>query len=259
MTRPTIFVCPHCGQALHESQSTAQCSEGHTFDFAKEGYLNLLVAGRLPSSATPGDTPDSLQARRRFLSAGWYEPIATAVQELLHNANGPVLDVGCGEGYYLSHIDADSTYGIDISKKAIQMASKAYPMSQFAVASSYRLPVDDSSCAGVFTVFAPHSFSEYQRVLVPGGTWVTVTPGPHHLKEMRPSRDDTVEEREQRRSEPPEQATQAEKLQFTLHLTEEASVDLFSMTPLRWQTAAQARPVTDVSVDVWIASGTNLM
>ncbi len=259
MTRSTIFVCPHCGQALHESQSSAQCSEGHTFDFGKEGYLNLLVAGRLPSSATPGDTPDSLQARRRFLSAGWYEPIATAVQELLHNANGPVLDVGCGEGYYLSHIDADSTYGIDISKKAIQMASKAYPMSQFAVASSYRLPVDDSSCAGVLTVFAPHSFSEYQRVLVPGGTWVTVTPGPHHLKEMRPSRDDTVEEREQRRSEPPEQATQAEKLQFTLHLTEEASVDLFSMTPLRWQTAAQARPVTDVSVDVWIASGTNLM
>ena len=259
MTRSTIFVCPHCGQALHESQSTAQCSEGHTFDFAKEGYLNLLVTGRLPSSATPGDTPDSLQARRRFLSAGWYEPIATAVQELLHNANGPVLDVGCGEGYYLSHIDAHSTYGIDISKKAIQMASKAYPMSQFAVASSYRLPVDDSSCAGVFTVFAPHSFSEYQRVLVPGGTWVTVTPGPHHLKEMRPSRDDTVEEREQRRSEPPEQATQAERLQFTLHLTEEASVDLFSMTPLRWQTAAQARPVTDVSVDVWIASGTNLM
>ena len=259
MTRPTIFVCPHCGQALHESQSTAQCSEGHTFDFAKEGYLNLLVAGRLPSSATPGDTPDSLQARRRFLSAGWYEPIATAVQGLLQNANGPVLDVGCGEGYYLSHIDAGSTYGIDISKKAIQMASKAYPMSQFAVASSYRLPVDDSSCAGVFTVFAPHSFSEYQRVLIPGGTWVTVTPGPHHLKEMRPSRDDTVEEREQRRSEPPEQATQAEKLQFTLHLTEEASVDLFSMTPLRWQTAAQARPVTDVSVDVWIASGTNLM
>jgi 23S rRNA (guanine745-N1)-methyltransferase len=167
--------------------------------------------------------------------------------------------VGCGEGYYLSHIDAGSTYGIDISKKAIQMASKAYPMSQFAVASSYRLPVDDSSCAGVFTVFAPHSFSEYQRVLIPGGTWVTVTPGPHHLKEMRPSRDDTVEEREQRRSEPPEQAMQAEKLQFTLHLTEEAAVDLFSMTPLRWQTAAQARPVTDVSVDVWIASGTNLM
>jgi 23S rRNA (guanine745-N1)-methyltransferase len=167
--------------------------------------------------------------------------------------------VGCGEGYYLSHIDADSMYGIDISKKAIQMASKAYPMSQFAVASSYRLPVDDSSCAGVFTVFAPHSFSEYQRVLVPGGTWVTVTPGPHHLKEMRPSRDDTVEEREQRRSEPPEQATHAERLQFRLHLTEEAAVDLFSMTPLRWQTAAQARPVTDVSVDVWIASGTNLM
>lgn len=259
MARSTIFVCPHCGQALHESQSSAQCPDGHTFDYAKEGYLNLLVAGRLPSSATPGDTPDSLQARRRFLSGGWYQPIATAVTDLLRIANGPVLDVGCGEGYYLSHIDADNTYGIDISKKAIQMASKAYPMSQFAVASSYRLPVVDSSCAGVFTVFAPHSFSEYQRILIPGGTWITVTPGPHHLKEMRPSRDDTVEEREQRRSEPPEQATHAERLTFTLDLTQEAAVDLFSMTPLRWQSAAHARPVTEVSVDVWIASGTNLM
>jgi len=76
---------------------------------------------------------------------------------------------------------------------------------------------------------------------------------------MRPFRDDTIEEREQRRSEPPEQAAQAERIQYTLDLTQEAAVDLFSMTPLRWQTAAQARPVTDVSVDVWIASGTNLM
>lgn len=259
MARSTIFVCPHCGQALHESQSSAQCPDGHTFDYAKEGYLNLLVAGRLPSSATPGDTPDSLQARRRFLSGGWYQSISIEVSALLLNIDGPVLDVGCGEGYYLSYIDSDRTYGIDISKKAIQMASKTYPMSQFAVASSYRLPVDNSSCAGVFTVFAPHSFSEYQRILIPGGTWVTVTPGPHHLKEMRPSRDDTVEEREQRRSEPPEQATHAERLQFTLDLTQEAAVDLFSMTPLRWQTAAHARPVTEVSVDVWIASGTNLM
>jgi 23S rRNA (guanine745-N1)-methyltransferase len=167
--------------------------------------------------------------------------------------------VGCGEGYYLSYIDSDRTYGIDISKKAIQMASKAYPASQFAVASSYRLPVGTASCAGVFTVFAPHSFSEYQRVLIPGGTWVTVTPGPHHLKEMRPTRDETVDEREQRRSEPPEQAAQSERIQYTLDLSQEAAVDLFSMTPLRWQTAAHARPVTEVSVDVWIASGTNLM
>ena len=42
MTRPTIFVCPHCGQALHESESSAQCSEGHTFDYAKEGYLKKI-------------------------------------------------------------------------------------------------------------------------------------------------------------------------------------------------------------------------
>jgi hypothetical protein len=76
---------------------------------------------------------------------------------------------------------------------------------------------------------------------------------------MRPTRDETVDEREQRRSEPPEQAAQSERIQYTLDLSQEAAVDLFSMTPLRWQTAAHAQPVTEVSVDVWIASGTNLM
>jgi hypothetical protein len=72
---------------------------------------------------------------------------------------------------------------------------------------------------------------------------------------MRPKRDDNILERERRRDEPPARAANAQRVQFNLDLTEEAAQDLFSMTPLVWQTAADAAPVTRVSVDVWVASG----
>jgi 23S rRNA (guanine745-N1)-methyltransferase len=176
----------------------------------------------------------------------------------LQEISGPVLDVGCGEGYYFTHIEATEKYGIDISKKAVQMASKLLPDANFAVASAFRLPIVDHSCAAVFSVFAPHSFEEYARVLQPGGKWVTITPGPHHLQQMRPKRDQSIDEREERRSEPPAQAQRAERIQFELDLSPSAASDLFSMTPLVWQTAADASPTTHVSVDVWVSSGTSL-
>lgn len=250
-----VLACPHCGGGFTRTDSGLTCANRHAFDRAREGYFHLLPAGRLASSTTPGDTAESLAARRRFLHAGWYSPIATSLSNALGAIHGPVLDVGCGEGWYLSNIDAPSRFGIDISKRAVQMASKFLASAQFAVGTSFRLPVLPQSCAAVFTVFAPHSIEEYQRILQPGGTWVTVTPGPRHLEEMRPRKDDHVRQREERRQEPPADAMNADRLTFELSLTPDAANDLFSMTPLRWQTAADAAPVTQVTVDVWVAQG----
>jgi 23S rRNA (guanine745-N1)-methyltransferase len=169
-----------------------------------------------------------------------------------------VLDVGCGEGWYLGHISAPQRFGLDISKRAVQMASKYLPSAQFVVGNSFRLPVLHQSCAAVFTVFAPHSHIEYQRVLQPGGTWVTITPGPRHLEEMRPMKDDAIIQREAKRELPPPEATESERVTFTLTLSTEAARDLFTMTPLQWQTAANATPVTEVTADVWVSRGVAL-
>lgn len=252
-----MLACPHCSEPLHLDATGARCDSGHSFDRAREGYLNLLVGGRLATTAVAGDTAEALHARRTFLSANWYSPIADALSSTLGEIDGPVLDVGCGEGYYLSHVVAPMKYGIDISKKAVQMAGKLLPHSQFAVASAFRLPVLAQSCAAVFTVFAPHSFEEYNRVLQPGARWVTISPGPDHLMEMRPEYDTgaKADERFERRSEPPAEAGTAERVQFTLDLSSDAAEALFSMTPLRWQTAAAATPARSVSVDVWVSSG----
>jgi len=54
------------------------------------------------------------------------------------------------------------------------------------------------------------------------------------------------------------QAQHAERVQFELDLSPSTANDLFSMTPLVWQTAADASPTTHVSVDVWVSSGTSL-
>ncbi|MGC4387892.1 putative RNA methyltransferase, partial [Streptococcus suis] len=36
-----FFACPHCGQALGLDQSSLRCPNRHTFDIAKQGYVNL--------------------------------------------------------------------------------------------------------------------------------------------------------------------------------------------------------------------------
>jgi 23S rRNA (guanine745-N1)-methyltransferase len=257
--RSEVLACPHCGLPLLLSPTGASCATGHSFDRAKGGHLNLLIGGRLSSGAVPGDTPDALAARRRFLSSGGYAPIAAALAETVGIVDGAVLDVGCGEGYYTSHLRGTDRYGLDVSKRAVQMAARTLPDATFVVGSAYRLPVQDASLAVVTSVFAPHPLDEFARVLRPGGRWVTVTPGPMHLVEMRPASDGAAGskalERQRRRTTAPEGSTSARRLEFGLDLDDTTADDLFLMTPIRWQSNARP-PLTSVSVDVWIASGT---
>ncbi|MEX0846213.1 MAG: methyltransferase domain-containing protein [Ilumatobacteraceae bacterium] len=256
-----VWACPHCGLMLERTTAGGACANGHSFDRARDGHLNLLVGGRLGPNTVAGDTPDALAARRRFLSSGSYGPIAAAVADVVGEVDAPVLDIGCGEGWYLSHIRATRRFGIDISKKAVQMASRLLPDAEFVVASAYRMPVLDASVAVVMSVFAPHPEAEMHRVLTSGGRWVTVTPGPMHLHEMRPAfegtADDKAVERRRRRAEPPEGAATAHHLEMQLTLTPATAHDLFFMTPLQWQTGAAhgaAATLGSVTVDVWVAA-----
>lgn len=258
---PSVLACPHCAFALEVSARVAACASGHSFDRGRGGYFNLLVGGRLSAATTPGDTPDALAARRRFLGAGHYAPIAMALSRAVGEPDGPVLDVGCGEGYYLSRLDLTNLYGLDVAKSAVQMAARLLPDAQFVVGSAFRLPVLTDSVAAVLSVFAPHPFEEFDRVLQPGGRWVTVTPGPNHLREMRPVLTGDAErkaaERLARRAVAPFEALTAERLEFQLDLDAGGLRDLFYMTPIQWQagaTGAESAEGRTVTVDVWVAS-----
>ncbi|MDP2291025.1 MAG: methyltransferase domain-containing protein [Actinomycetota bacterium] len=260
-----VLACPHCALPLQLTDVVASCAGGHSFDRARGGYFNLLVGGRLGPTVTPGDTPDALAARRRFLGAGHYAPVAVALAEAVGAPDGPLLDVGCGEGYYLSQLSVAERFGLDVSKAAVQMASRLLPAVQFVVGSAYRLPVLPDSVAVVTSVFAPHPFDEFSRVLRPGGRWVAVTPGPLHLRELRPPLQGESErkdaERLARRAAAPPEAAWSRREQFQLVLTADALTDLFHMTPIRWQSgsapvvaAAAASGATSVTVDVWLSA-----
>ena len=256
-----VLACPNCARALQLSPAGAMCAGGHSFDRGRGGYLNLFVGGRLTAATTPGDTPAALAARRRFLTAGHYAPIATALAQAVGVPDGPVLDVGCGEGYYLSQLHLRGLYGLDVAKSAVQMASRSLPDVQFVVGSAYRLPVLDGAVGAVLSVFAPHPFEEFQRVLRAGGRWVTVTPGPNHLREMRPVLSGEAErkaiERLARRAVAPAESFASLRVQFELQLSAESLRDLFFMTPIQWQAGARGSDSQEgntVTVDVWVAS-----
>ena len=93
------LICPICEKPLYLQERTLVCPENHSFDIARQGYVNLLPVQRR-HSAHPGDTKEQVASRREFLEGGFYAPIADALIAAAqkYGASGPVLDVGCGEG-----------------------------------------------------------------------------------------------------------------------------------------------------------------
>ncbi|EGW21876.1 23S rRNA (guanine(745)-N(1))-methyltransferase [Methylobacter tundripaludum] len=186
----SCYVCPLCATSLQLIQKSYVCENNHHFDLAKEGYLNLLPVQH-KRSVEPGDNKQMMQARREFLEAGYYEPMAKAVAMMV-NINQPkhLLDLGCGEGYYSRMIEAYCPntmmlHGVDIAKFAIAAAAKKQPNARFIVASSNRLPYTDQYFDFVLRVFAPSNEHELGRILKPSGFLLTVTPGPRHLWQLK--------------------------------------------------------------------------
>lgn len=192
------FICPVCRQSLTLNGRAYRCAAGHSFDRAREGYVNLLLRLR---SATVGDSRGMLAARRAFLSAGYYDALsdtlnAHTLEHIRPRNGGTVLDVGCGEGYYLGRLrraaeialprDALDLAGIDVSREAVRLAARACPEATFAVADAWKLiPVADSAVDVLLSVFSPRNPVEFDRVLAPDGLLVVAIPEPEHLQELR--------------------------------------------------------------------------
>jgi len=61
----SLLMCPVCRQSLNLAENTWRCEQGHSYDVAKQGYVNLHVVQH-KHSKTPGDTAESVLARREF-------------------------------------------------------------------------------------------------------------------------------------------------------------------------------------------------
>jgi len=183
-----LLRCPHCGGGLELGDGAARCAEGHSFDVARQGYLNLL-----PGDARTGtaDTAAMVRARVEFLAGGHYAPIAEAVAAAarVDLGKGCAIDLGAGTGYYLAAVldQLPSTQGLalDVSKHALRVAARAHPRIGAVGCDAWAgLPVRDATAALAINVFAPRDPAELARVLAPGGSLVVVTPNRGHLAEL---------------------------------------------------------------------------
>jgi 23S rRNA (guanine745-N1)-methyltransferase len=163
----TYLRCPVCGGILTAVDSAVRCPAGHSFDTARQGYLNLMV-GPAP---TDGDSTEMVSARAELLAAGHYDfltdALTQAADELLPPySQGLVLDVGAGTGRHLAAVlerrPALLGLALDVAKPAARRAARAL----------------------VLDVFAPRNGAEFARVLRPGGTLLVVTPRADHLREL---------------------------------------------------------------------------
>lgn len=182
-----ILMCPVCRQSLYLNEKTWRCGQGHGYDVAKQGYVNLHVVQH-KHSKNPGDTPESVDARRAFLQGGYYQPLQHAVVALLKQLDvKTVLDIGCGEGYYTSAMQqvVEQCVGVDIAKNAVQRAAKLNNEVTWVVGTGATLPVLDQSMDACTSLFSPIPQAEIARVLKDDGYLIVVTPASEHLYAMR--------------------------------------------------------------------------
>ena len=242
--------CPIDGSALTRHDKSWRCETGHSYDVAREGYVHLLPVQN-KRSKDPGDSKEMVAARRRFLSAGHYAPIAQALAEVLtSHAHGQLscLDAGCGEGYYLRALQGTtlplSIVGLDISKWAVQAAAKLDKTSTWVVGSNANLPVVSATLDCVLCLFGFPMYAEFARVLKPGGLLVQIDTGEDHLRELREIIYPSL--KPPREGEPPLpegfSLVEERALDFTLELeSREAIADLLVMTPHLYRASQAGR------------------
>ena len=268
----TALACPLDGAPLHREGGAWKCASGHNFDIASQGHTHLLPVQH-KRSLDPGDSKEMVAARRRFLNAGHYQPIAEAVARAVLAdlpAQAACLDAGCGEGYYLRQLAAAATgqnqtlaiLGLDISKWAVLAGAKQDSRPNWVVGTNARLPVLDATLDRVLCLFGFPVYAEFARVLKPGGQLIQVDAGPDHLRELREIIYPTLKPQRPAETVVPAgfASPQYETVRFTLELdSQEQIADLLAMTPHLYRASPEGRAraaaltALSLTVDVGIA------
>lgn len=246
----SIFICPVCGKKLEISGNSYGCEAGHSFDISRSGYVNLLLSKHI-GKTVHGDNKLMVQSRREFLDKGYYSPLCEALCEAVseHFSGSVIIDAGCGEGYYTAAIIdklkqlniAADVCGIDISKTAVEFSAKRCRSAELAVASVFHIPVGESSCDMLVTLFSPYCGEEFRRVLKKGGIMIMAIPSEDHLWELKQAIYDTPYKNQVKPYELEGfELVNKKRITYEMQLDNSEDINaLFSMTPYYYRTGRE--------------------
>lgn len=183
-----LLRCPHCQRGLAPADRSLRCEAGHSFDVARQGYVNLLPR----PSPHAGDTAAMVAARVAALSSGALDAVSQALVAAVETAmppGGALVDVGAGIGHHtaraLDALPGSVGLALDVSVYAARRAAGAHPRLAAVVCDAWSsLPLRDAVVGVVCSVFAPRAVEESARVLRCDGALVIVTPAADHLHEL---------------------------------------------------------------------------
>lgn len=263
------LICPLDKAPLQLSERTWRCENGHSFDVAKQGYVNLLPVQN-KRSKDPGDSKAMVQARREYLERGYYQPLAQALADtVLAQGSQAILDAGCGEGYYLRYLVEQaeqketelSVAALDISKWAVQAAAKQDKRLSWMVASNNAIPLADNSIDTILCVFGFPVEAEFERVLKPGGRLVMVDPASEHLIELKRIIYPEIKNKSEQLPVSGDVWTldSEERVSFQVELPDNETIhDLLTMTPHFYRANKEGRERAEklqsltLTADVWV-------
>lgn len=192
-----LFACPVCGESMYMTETASLgCSNRHTFDLARQGYVNLLTSN---VQANRYDL-ELFTARLALNQAGFFARLLAALQTCI-DEHAPyrsheqlvLLDAGCGEGSHLAQLvsklqaagQSALGIGLDIAKDGIRLAASTYTGLVWCVADLARSPFQARLCDIILNILSPANYAEFKRLLRPDGIVIKVFPGPNYLQELR--------------------------------------------------------------------------
>lgn len=234
-----MLICPVCKNELIRYGNSLKCQRGHSFDYSKDGYVNLLLTSKTGDKM--GDSKESALARHQLLAKGYYSCLK---DEISKKMQGTVLDICCGEGYYDTY--NGTLYGFDISKQMVRLAAKSNKNGNYFVANLASIPIADESIDTAIHLFAPFNDKEFARILKPGGRLYSVIPGENHLWQIKQAVYDTPYKNDEKA--PPTQRlnlVSRQRVKQNVAIPREDIKQLFAMTPYFYRTSNENKARLD--------------
>lgn len=273
-----VFSCPLCKSPMKVTHlKSLVCLNNHTFDFAKQGYVNMMTR-----SANSHYDKELFKARQkvimdRNLLALLHKKISEIIIKNMDSLKGEIMifDAGCGEGSHLQRIldecrnETITGIGLDISKEGIRMAASNYNESIWLVGDLANSPLADQSCHFILNILSPANYNDFKRIIVPNGFVIKVVPRSNYLKELREALFDNTDKMSFINDETVSlfnkhfHLVDVINLSYTKELTQTELINLVQMSPLSWYKSKGDidriinRGISEVTVDLDILIGIN--